>query len=119
MNLGTSSTYKNKKNVHINMCPETLNLLVISARILYSHQQQFNINVWAGIVDDCLVGPHILPPRLTRNHCQDFLLHDLPNYWKMYHWQTGYECGTCVLVLRHTSAMLREMCSVTRIMTDG
>jgi hypothetical protein len=23
------------------------------------HQQQFNVNIWAGIVGDCLVGPHI------------------------------------------------------------
>jgi hypothetical protein len=25
------------------------------------HQQQFRINVWAGIVGDCLVGSHVLP----------------------------------------------------------
>jgi hypothetical protein len=42
------------------------------------HQQQLSINVWAGTVDNCLVGPHVLPHRLIGNHCQDFLLHDLP-----------------------------------------
>jgi hypothetical protein len=42
------------------------------------HQQQFSINVWAGIVSDCLVGPYVLPHRLTGNHYQDFLLNDLP-----------------------------------------
>jgi hypothetical protein len=35
--------------------------------------------VWAGIVGDCLVGPHVLPHRLTGNHYRDFLLHNLPN----------------------------------------
>jgi hypothetical protein len=34
--------------------------------------------VWAGIVDGCLVGPHVLPHLLTGNHYRDFLLHDLP-----------------------------------------
>jgi hypothetical protein len=43
-----------------------------------SHQQQFSINGRAGIVGDCLIGPHILPHRLTGNHYRDFLLHDLP-----------------------------------------
>jgi hypothetical protein len=28
-------------------------------------------------VGDCLVGPHVLPHRLTGNHYRDFLLHDL------------------------------------------
>jgi hypothetical protein len=42
------------------------------------HQQQFSINVWAGIVHDCLIGPHVLPYQLTGSHYLDFLLHDLP-----------------------------------------
>jgi hypothetical protein len=31
------------------------------------HQQQFSIHVWAGIIGDVLVGPHVLPHRLTGN----------------------------------------------------
>jgi hypothetical protein len=46
------------------------------------HQQQFSINVWAGIVSDCLVTPYVLPHQLTGKHCQDFLLHDLLNLLK-------------------------------------
>jgi hypothetical protein len=34
--------------------------------------------VWAGIINDRLVGSHVLPHRLTGNHYRDFLLHDLP-----------------------------------------
>jgi hypothetical protein len=29
------------------------------------HQQQFSVNVWASIVGDNLIGPHILPNRLN------------------------------------------------------
>jgi hypothetical protein len=42
------------------------------------HQQKFSINVWGGMVGDCLVGPHDLPHRLTEKRYRDFLLHDLP-----------------------------------------
>jgi hypothetical protein len=34
--------------------------------VIYSrHQQQFGINVWAGIVGDCFVGLHVLPCQLA------------------------------------------------------
>jgi hypothetical protein len=60
------------------MCPKTFNLWVIAEWILCRHQHQFSVNVWAGIVGDCLVGPYVLPHLLTSNHYRDFLLHDLP-----------------------------------------
>jgi hypothetical protein len=41
------------------------------------HQQHFRVNVWAGIVGDCLVGPRVLP-RHTGNVCSDFFLNVLP-----------------------------------------
>ena len=42
------------------------------------HQHQFSINVWAGIIGNELIGPHILPRRLTGNAYAYFLEHDLP-----------------------------------------
>jgi hypothetical protein len=39
------------------------------------HQQQFSIDARTVIVGDCLVGPHVLPRRLTGNRFRD----DLPN----------------------------------------
>jgi hypothetical protein len=33
--------------------------------------------MWAGTGGDCLIGPRVLPHRLTGNHYQDFLLHYL------------------------------------------
>jgi hypothetical protein len=42
------------------------------------HQQQFSINVWAGIIGDILVGFHVLPQRLTGNSYRHFLENDLP-----------------------------------------
>jgi hypothetical protein len=75
--LGTSYTYQKEKSVHVDMCPETFKLWVAAEGILCRHQQQFSINVRAGIVGNCLVGPHVLPHRLTGNNCRDLLLHDL------------------------------------------
>jgi hypothetical protein len=31
------------------------------------HQQQFSTNIWAGIVGDHLIGPHMLPARMNDN----------------------------------------------------
>lgn len=42
------------------------------------HQQRFNINVWAGIVGDYLIGPYVLPARLTGAVYKDFILNTLP-----------------------------------------
>jgi hypothetical protein len=42
------------------------------------HQQQFSINVWAGIIGDVLVGPRVLPQRLTGNSFRHFLENNLP-----------------------------------------
>jgi hypothetical protein len=41
-------------------------------------QQQFSINVWAGIIGDVLVDPHVLPQRLTGNSYRHFLENGLP-----------------------------------------
>ena len=35
------------------------------ATVLRGHQHRFSVNVWAGIVNDDLIGPFPLPPRLT------------------------------------------------------
>lgn len=36
-------------------------------------QEQFSVNVWMGIVDDHLIGPYVLPPRLTGANYLEFL----------------------------------------------
>jgi hypothetical protein len=41
------------------------------------HQQRFTINVWAGLIGDVLVGPHVLPRRLTGKRYRNFLENDL------------------------------------------
>jgi hypothetical protein len=38
---------------------------------------------------------------------------------EMYQWQSEHECDTCMIVLRHILAVLCEMFSITRVMTDG
>lgn len=42
------------------------------------HQHQFTINVWAGIVGDCLVCSYALPACLTEDVYRDFILNTLP-----------------------------------------
>jgi hypothetical protein len=42
------------------------------------HEHQFSISVWAGIVGDHLLGPHMLPARLTGNDYLQFLREELP-----------------------------------------
>ncbi|KAK3882488.1 hypothetical protein Pcinc_013131 [Petrolisthes cinctipes] len=42
------------------------------------HQERFSINVWAGILGDHLIGPFMLPQRLTANVYTRFLQDDLP-----------------------------------------
>lgn len=48
------------------------------ATVIRGHQQRFSVNVWAGIVDNYLIGPHIFPPRLTGAVYLDFLTNTLP-----------------------------------------
>jgi hypothetical protein len=42
------------------------------------YQHQFSINVWAGIVGDHHLDPHVLPARLTGNDYLQFLREELP-----------------------------------------
>jgi hypothetical protein len=104
--LGTSYKYQNKKKVNVNVFPETFQLLVIA------ESSQFNINVWTWIVGDCIVGPHVLPHRLTGNHYRDFLLHDLSKLLEV----TGSQSTN---VFRHILTVLCAMFSIAAIMTDG
>jgi hypothetical protein len=68
--------------------------------------------MWAGIVGDSLVDPHILLHRLTDKHYRDILLHDLPKLLavrtRMWHVHDGAP-----------AAELCEMCSITPTMTEG
>lgn len=44
----------------------------------HAAQHRFAINVWAGLVGDCLVGPYLLPSRMTTANYRIFLKHVLP-----------------------------------------
>ena len=44
-----------------------------------SHQQRFNLNVWAGIVGDHLIGPYLMPSLLTGPNYTLFLRNVLPD----------------------------------------
>ena len=38
----------------------------------------FSVNVWCGIVDNYMLGPHVLPPRLTGPVYRQCVEHELP-----------------------------------------
>lgn len=44
------------------------------------YQEGFCINIWAGIVGDYLLGPQVLPNRLTGQNYKAFLQNDLVNF---------------------------------------
>jgi hypothetical protein len=46
-------------------------------RSSWHHAQWFTINVWAGLIGDVLVGPHVLPRRLTGPRYRNVLENDL------------------------------------------
>lgn len=46
----------------------------------FRHQQNFSLNVWAGIYGDELFGPVFLPPRLNGNNYLHFLQNELFDY---------------------------------------
>lgn len=44
----------------------------------FQYQHRFSVNVWAGIIDDFLVGPYLMPNRLTGQNYEIFLREVLP-----------------------------------------
>jgi len=48
--------------------------------IVHGHQRRFAVNIWAGIVGDQLIGPYLLPPRLTAQVYAAFLRETLPAF---------------------------------------
>jgi len=48
---------------------------------LVNKKHKFSINVWAGMIDDLVIGPYVLPNRLNQDTFLEFLpvlLEDLP-----------------------------------------
>lgn len=42
-----------------------------------SFQQEFSVNVWLGVIDDTLCGPHFLPPRLNAVSFHEFISNNM------------------------------------------
>jgi hypothetical protein len=51
--------------------------------LMRSHQHCFAINMWAGIIDDHLIGPYLLTLRLTHDIYLTFLQETLPELLEM------------------------------------
>jgi len=68
----TRTSITNRRNAHI--------WVVENPHVVWptSFQHQFSINVWAGMIDDLVIGPHVLPNRLNQESFLDFLQEILP-----------------------------------------
>ena len=47
-------------------------------RIVRGYQHQFSMNIWCDIVGKYLIGPHVLPPRLSGHVYREFFEGELP-----------------------------------------
>lgn len=68
----TRDGYFNARNSHIWAVENP------HARFIHGHQVKFSVNIWAGIVGNCVLGPVIMPPRLNGAAYLDFLQNTLP-----------------------------------------
>jgi len=52
-------------------------------------QHPFSVNVWCGVINNHLIGPAVLPNRLTGRAYVDFLQTSFHYYWKRFLWLKG------------------------------
>jgi hypothetical protein len=75
--------------------------------------------MWTETVGDWLVGPHVLPRRLTGNHYRDVLLYYLPNLLEIVSLAFWARMPTCMMLLWYILGVLCEIFSITPIMANG
>jgi len=83
------------------------------ATVQSHHQQRFCINIWTGIVGDCLLGPQVLPNRLTGQNYKAFLQNNLADFLdvpltfrrKLHFMHDGAPAHFSLLVRQHLDEM--------------
>lgn len=70
------------------------------------HQQQFSVNVLAGIVTDHLIGPYFLLSRLNGQNYKLFRRKNSIHCWKTFHWKSTAKCYLCIMVHLHILVIL-------------
>ncbi|GFU53973.1 uncharacterized protein TNCV_3442571 [Trichonephila clavipes] len=82
-----------------------------------TNQERFSVNVWTGIVHNNLVGPYILPSRLTDRTYNIFLQEVFPELlWSMLLHLCAAKCGFSTMELQLISP---EMSEITWILSTG
>jgi hypothetical protein len=89
--IHTRRDFFNCHNMHM-WKPETPHAMSVRA-----HQQPSSLNVWCGLLNDFLIGPHVLPNRLTQEAYLDFWSTPCHSCW--WRFLSGYAraCGTCMM----------------------
>ena len=78
------------------------------------YQQRFAVNVWAGILDDHVIGPYLLPPRLNGVRYRVFIEQVLPELLEDVPLHTHHQMWMQLDVApAHFSAQVRRVLSVT------
>jgi hypothetical protein len=98
--FGTSSTYKNKISVHINVRPVTFSLWGTAERILSSPVQLLSASMLVTGRPACFATSTYKQPLCTFSS----------SCWKMYHCQSEQECGTCMVLLPAVRDVLSNTC---------
>lgn len=83
-----------------------MKLSILNFTIPVRHQQRLHVNVWASIVGDCLIGPYVLPPRLTGDVYRNFLLNVVPELPEDIPLAIKITCDLCKMLLPHILPVL-------------
>ncbi len=84
-----------------------------------AYQQRFCVNVWAGIVNDFLIGPYLLPTRLNGESYLIFWNRCYQICWTMLRSPFVTVCGFSMMGRQSTSALMCALTWMPRLGLDG
>jgi hypothetical protein len=91
----------------------------LNAKHIRSHLHRFAVNVWAGIIDDHLMGSYLLPLRLNGDIYRTFLQETLFICWKWCLWKSVVKCGSSMMPPPHTAQMSSVSIWMKILATEG
>ncbi|KAJ4427042.1 hypothetical protein ANN_26841 [Periplaneta americana] len=83
------------------------------------HQVRFSLNMWAGIIGDRLVGPHVLVNRLTGQAYTNFLENTIPHVLEDTPLIIVNTFTSCMMALLHTSVVRLAGTWIEGFLIDG
>ncbi|KAJ4434732.1 hypothetical protein ANN_23300 [Periplaneta americana] len=90
-----------------------------SATVPSHHQVRFSLNMWAGIIGDRLVGPHVLVNRPTGQAYTNFLENTIPHVLEDTPLINVNTFTSCMMALLHTSVVRLAGTWIEGFLIDG